>query len=222
MERPSENSNTGSDTRHGRDDTLNIATTKSSSSSPEKKKKNEKEEETERWLLVRNTLLQSPKLAPPLAEISGADWAKFPVSSLKRVLEICSNYHGGPKGEMWSEVTCAVRQHLGPDHEYLEMISEHQDSLWTTCSLVTVTTISETSLEGRGIEEMSISATPSLSVTATHQPYGSIDLIEPTGNGIQCGTPNLFVLLVISHRDSMGVDVHIIYAYYGGVSVSVS
>ena len=143
-------------------------------------------EETERWLLVRKSLLQSsPKLAKPLEEISENEWIKSRVTSLKRLLESCGNFHGGPKGEMWTALASAVSQHLGPRHEFLELISDHQDSLWTTCSLMTVTTLdSETSLDGKVGEleesEMSLSV-PNVPLKV----YGSIDLIEPTGKGRQ-------------------------------------
>ena len=154
------------------------------------KKKEREEEEREKWLLVRKTLLQSPKLAAAVAEIGEVDWTKSRISSLKRVLETCSSFHGGPKGELWVEITCAITCHMGPSHEYLELISEHQDSLWTTCSLVTVTTLSELSLERRdefsnsGIPQLSVSVSSS-STAVPHQAYGSIDLIEPTGKGRQ-------------------------------------
>ena len=150
-------------------------------------------EETEKWLLVRKSLLLSPKLAKSVQEISESEWIKSRVSSLKRLLEECGNFHGGPKGEMWTALTLALTQHLGSDHEFVELISEHQDSLWATCSLMTVTTLgSETSLDGkvRELEEesenhqLSVSTANSTSVAPT-QVYGSIDLIEPAGKGEQ-------------------------------------
>ena len=146
-------------------------------------------EETERWLLVRKCLLQSsPKLAKPLAEISENEWIKSRVTSLKRLLEACGNFHGGSKGEMWTALASAVSRHLGPRHEFLELISEHQDSLWTTCSLMTVTTLdSETSADGKvgELEESGMSLSVPNSTGVPLKVYGSIDLIEPTGKGRQ-------------------------------------
>lgn len=148
-------------------------------------------EEAERWLLVRKSLLQSPKLTKSLEEIGEKEWINSRVSSLKRLLEACGNYHGGPKGEMWTALTSAVTQHLGPQHEFLELISEHQDGLWTTCSLMTVTTLgSESSLDGRvrGLDESGVNLSLSVPSTTTGVPlqaYGSIDLIEPAGKGGQ-------------------------------------
>lgn len=156
--------------------------------------------EKEKWLQVRRTLLQSPKLFKAVEEINEKEWNKSRVSSLKRVLEACGNYHGGPKGEVWLDLAGALTRHLGPQHEFLEIVSDYQDSLWTTCSLVTVTTLdSETSLDGlgdiiesgstavgvRGSSSTSTTAVLPASASCPLQVYGSIDLIQPSGKGEQ-------------------------------------
>ena len=76
---------------------------------------------------------------------------------------------------------------MGPQHELLTLISDHQENLWTTCSLVTVTTLSdELSQNDEQLtwdedgNQMSLSV-PSFS---PRREYGSIELIEPTGKGI--------------------------------------
>ena len=143
--------------------------------------------ETENWLLVRNTLLQAPKFTKTVADISEKEWLQSRPTSLKTVLNSCSSFHGGPKGEMWTTITNVVSHHMGSQHELLTLISDHQENLWTTCSLVTVTTLSdELSQNDEQLtwdedgNQMSLSV-PSFS---PRREYGSIELIEPTGKGI--------------------------------------
>lgn len=153
-----------------------------------KTSKNSSRSETENWLFVRKSLLQLPKFAKCLEEIPETEWLETRAASLKIIMTACSNYHGSSKGDMWTKLTSTVTQYMGPRHEFLKMISDYQDNLWTTCSLVTVTTISEVSLDDKtgdweeSVNQSSLSE-PAVTSTTPHQAYGSIELIEPTDKG---------------------------------------
>ena len=138
--------------------------------------------ETARWLELRNSLLGEKKFAKVVDEISEAEWVQSRTESFKTLLNCCSNFHGGPTGEMWNTITSAVKNHFGPQHELLSLISTHQENLWATCSLVTVTSLSEdTSLIKKDDTELQESASmPS----SSYKSYGSVHLIQPSRKGI--------------------------------------
>ena len=144
--------------------------------------------EADGWVLVRKNLLEMSKFSKVLGEISEAEWLRSRAGSLRSVLECCRNYHGGPTGEMWDDVTSTVKIHMGPQHEFTTLISDYQESLWTTCSLVTVSALSEDmldeSLDEKGKwEESDMQMSMSGVSVPAHKAYGSIDLIEPSGKG---------------------------------------
>ena len=142
--------------------------------------------ETENWVMVRKCLLETQKFAKPLETISETEWLESKVISLKSLLDYCSNFHGRPTGELWNIITNIVKSQLGTQHAFINLISEHQQNVWATCSLVTVASLSEdASLDDKDTQEesehqMSLSA-PSIQQI---QSYGSIELIEPSGKGI--------------------------------------
>ena len=138
--------------------------------------------ETESWLMVRKCLLETQTFAKPLEAISETEWLESRVISLKVLLDYCSNFHGGPTGELWSIITDTVKSHLGSQHAFVNLISEHQHNMWPTCSLVTVATLSEdASLDAQEGPQPQMSL--SLPSTQQLQSYGSIELIEPSGKG---------------------------------------
>lgn len=138
--------------------------------------------ETARWLQLRSSLLGEKKFAKVMDEISETEWVQSRTESFKALLDCCSNFHGGPTGEMWNTIIGAVKNHFGPQHDLLSMISTHQENLWATCSLVTVTSLSEdTSLVKKDDIELQESASmPS----SSHKSYGSVHLIEPSRKGM--------------------------------------
>lgn len=139
--------------------------------------------ETARWLHLRNHLLGDKKFAKVMDEISEAQWVQSRTESFKVLLDFCGNFHGGPTGEMWDTITSAVKKHFGPRHELLSLISNHQENLWATCSLVTVTSLSEnTSLDKNDDTELQESAS-----MPSHRSYGSVHLIEPSRKGTSHG-----------------------------------
>lgn len=143
--------------------------------------------EKESWSLVRETLIKTPKFTKAAEDISETEWQQARGDSMKTILNACSNFHGGPKGEMWTTITSVVSHHMGPQHEFLTLISEHQENLWTTCSLVTVTTFSEDasmdetreSVEDDTVNQLYLS----VASLSPRREYGSIELIEPAGKG---------------------------------------
>ena len=145
----------------------------------------DRETDTENWLQVRKILLQTPKFSRCLEEISETEWLQSRAPSLKILLDCCSNVHGGPSGELWNTITSTLTHCMGPQHNFIKLISEHQENLWTTCSLVTVTTLSEdlslddTGNWGESVSQMSVSAP----ANESHKAYGSIELLEPTEKG---------------------------------------
>lgn len=136
----------------------------------------------EGWILVRKSLLHRPKFSHVFKEISEEDWRRSRAVSLRTVLDSCGQFHGGPSGEMWDDLSEAVKSHLGPQHEFMSVISDHQEKMWKACSLVTVTTISDDAMSVDTLEDGGAHMT--LSVPPSHRAYGSIELISPSGKGI--------------------------------------
>ena len=167
--------------------------------------------DTDKWLLVRNSLLGSSKFAKCLEEISEAEWLESRITSLKTVLGACSNYHGSSKGEMWSTLITTVSQYMGPQHSFLALISEHQDNLWTTCSLVTVSDLSSTDDAIKPADWEASGNRMSLSIPTSAVPpaYGSIELIEPTGDGMIYDIINILKIKLTHHISTS------MHAYYG-------
>lgn len=138
----------------------------------------------EGWVLVRKSLLHKPKFSQVLTQISEDDWKRSRAVSLRAVVESCGQFHGGPSGEMWDDLSEAVKSHLGPQHELLSVITEHQEKMWKACSLVTMTTISD---DGGSIDATEDGGTHmTISVPPSHRAYGSIELIPPSGKGTRC------------------------------------
>ena len=136
----------------------------------------------EGWILVRKSLLHKPKFSHVLKDISEDDWKRSRSVSLRAVLDGCGQFHGGPSGEMWDDLSEAVKIHLGPQHEFLSVISDHQEKMWKACSLVTMTTISDDAVSVDSLEDGGTHMT--LSVPPSHHAYGSIELISPSGKGM--------------------------------------
>ena len=155
--------------------------------------------DTENWLMVRKCLLETQKFAKPLETISEAEWLESRVISLKALLDYCSNFHGGPTGELWNIITNIVKSQLGTQHTFVNQISEHQQNVWATCSLVTVASLSddvsldEKSAPGESEPQVSLSVPSTLQI----QSYGSIELIEPSGKGIVQSLPARGIILAV-------------------------
>lgn len=140
--------------------------------------------ETERWFQLRNDLLGEKKFAKIMDEISEAEWIQSRTDSFKAILDCCSNFHGGPTGEMWNTITNAVKNHFGPNHELVSLVANYRENVWATCSLVTVTTLSgDTSLDSKSALEVNELQESSSMPSSSHKSYGSVHLIQPSWKG---------------------------------------